>query len=198
VSQALDDETVFTPVLHHVNLGTRRLDEMIAWYGEVVGMEVHHRAPVGAWLSNDAANHRIALLAHDHLSDDPDKQTHTGLRHIAFEYGSIDELLGTYVRLRDRGIVPRFCLDHGLTLSFYYADPDGNRVELQVDCFGDWHESSRFMREAPAFAADPMGPDVDPEAMVAAWRDGGSLEELHRRAYAGGFPPADPLDPRLR
>jgi catechol-2,3-dioxygenase len=184
--------------MHHINLGTRRLDEMIAWYGDVVGMEVNHRAEVGAWLTNDAANHRLALLAHDHLEDDPAKQTHTGLRHIAFEYGSIDELLGTYVRLRDRGITPRFCLDHGLTLSFYYGDPDGNRVELQVDCFGDWEASSRFMREDPAFAADPIGPDVDPDALVAAWREGTSFGELHRRAYAGGFAPAAPLDPKLR
>jgi catechol-2,3-dioxygenase len=34
--------------------------------------------------------------------------------------------------------VPQACLDHGMTLSFYYVDPDGNAVELQCDVFGDW------------------------------------------------------------
>ena len=51
------------PVLHHVNLKTTRLQEMIDWYGRVTGMEVQHRAPVGAWLTNDAANHRLALIS---------------------------------------------------------------------------------------------------------------------------------------
>lgn len=27
-------------------------------------------------------------------------------------------------------------MDHGLTMSIYYLDPDGNGVELQVDNFG--------------------------------------------------------------
>ncbi|MCW3002876.1 MAG: hypothetical protein JWQ20_2174 [Conexibacter sp.] len=195
---ALDDRTVFAPALHHVNLGTRRLDEMIEWYAVVTGMRVQHRADVGAWLTNDAANHRLALLCHPHLTEDPHKQEHTGLRHTAYEFASIDQLLGTYVRLRERGIVPRFCLNHGLTISFYYADPDGNRVELQVDTFGDWERSSHFMREDPRFAADPIGPDIDPDAMVAAWLDGASADELHRRGYEGGFPVDDPIDPRSR
>ena len=28
-----------------------------------------------------------------------------------------------------------------MTLSYYYKDPDGNRVELQIDGFGDWPAS---------------------------------------------------------
>jgi catechol 2,3-dioxygenase len=28
-----------------------------------------------------------------------------------------------------------------MTLSYYYKDPDGNRVELQVDNFGGWAAS---------------------------------------------------------
>jgi catechol-2,3-dioxygenase len=36
-----------TPKLRHVNLKTRRLDEMIAWYGMTVGMRVQHRFRVG-------------------------------------------------------------------------------------------------------------------------------------------------------
>ena len=50
------------PRLHHVNLKTNKLDELIDWYSAVLGMEVVHKFPGGAWLSNDDANHRIALL----------------------------------------------------------------------------------------------------------------------------------------
>ena len=66
------------PTLHHVNLKTTRLQEMIDWYGRVAGFEVTHRAPVGAWLTNDAANHRLALLAMPGLEDDPAKNSRTG------------------------------------------------------------------------------------------------------------------------
>ncbi len=107
------------PALHHINLKTTRLAEMIDWYGKVTGMTVSHQAPVGAWLSNDAANHRIALLAFPWLSDDAAKEGHTGLHHIAFEYPNFQELFDGYARLRDMGIVPGRCLDHGMTTSMY-------------------------------------------------------------------------------
>jgi hypothetical protein len=47
------------------------------------------------------------------------------------------------------------------------------------------------------FAANPMGAYVDPDAMIAARADGASVEEVHRRAYAGEFPPSKPMDPRV-
>ena len=38
------------------------MQDMIDWYGVVVGMRVNFQDAVGAWMSNDNANHRIALL----------------------------------------------------------------------------------------------------------------------------------------
>ena len=101
------------PTLHHVNLKTTRLKEMIDWYGTVVGLKPQHVAPVGAWLANDAANHRLALLAFPGMSDDVDKDSHTGIHHMAFEFSSLDELFGNFARLRTLGITPSVCLDHG-------------------------------------------------------------------------------------
>src|SRR5690349_13504346 len=57
------DAPVIRPKLHHVNLKTTRLQEMIDWYSTLVGARVHHQYELGAWISNDEANHRIALLA---------------------------------------------------------------------------------------------------------------------------------------
>jgi len=188
---------VLTPPLHHVNLKTTRLREMIDWYGTVVGLKPTFQYDGGAWLTNDAANHRLALLCVPGLSDDPDKIAHTGIHHTAFEYASVGELLDTYARLRAEGIVPHGCLDHGMTTSFYYADPDGNSIELQADNFGDWKKSTEFMRTAPEFAADPIGVHVDPDRLVAARDEGASLDDIHQRAYAGEFTPDAPLDLRL-
>jgi catechol-2,3-dioxygenase len=185
------------PMLHHVNLKTTRLKQMIDWYGTVVGSKLNFQFPGGAWLTNDKANHRIALLTSAKMSDDPDKLIHTGMHHLAFEYEDFDALLDTYSRLRELGIKPHMSLDHGTTMSFYYVDPDGNSVELQYDNFGNWDESSEWMRTSPDFARNPIGVPVDPDKVVMAHKGGASREELHRRAFAGEFEPAEPLDPRV-
>jgi catechol 2,3-dioxygenase len=193
----MQSDKVSSPIFHHVNLKTRRLQEMIDWYGNVVGTKANFAFPGGAWLSNDGANHRIALLTSSKLSDDPDKLAHTGMHHIAFEFRSCDELLDTFTRLKAQGIVPHMSLDHGMTMSFYYVDPDGNSVELQYDNFGDWEKSSEWMRTSEAFAKNPIGMLVDPAKMVEARGAGATPEDLHRRAYAGEFPPDGPVDTRV-
>lgn len=189
-----EDTITIRPILHHINLKTSRLREMIEWYGTVVGMKSNYTFPGGAWLTNDEANHRIALLVSPQLSDDPDKLMHNGFHHSAFEYPSMGDLLDTYSRLKVLGIEPHASLDHGLTTSFYYEDPDGNSVELQTDNFGSWQESSEWMRTSPQFAANPIGMPVDPEKMVVARKAGASFAELHERAYNGEFQPSHPQD----
>jgi catechol 2,3-dioxygenase len=177
------------PTFHHVNLKTTRLSEMVEWYGTVVGAEVMHEYELGAWLSNDAANHRIALLAFPNFTADPERDNHVGMHHTAFEYASFEELNDTYLRLKQAGILPELCLDHGMTLSYYYVDPDGNRVELQVDCFGDWKASSEWIRSSEDFRSDPLGPPVDPERVAADHADGVPFDAIHRRARAGEYAP---------
>lgn len=189
--------TTGNPVLHHVTLKTTRLREMADWYDRAVGLTPNHYGPYGAWLTNDAANHRMALLIAPGLGDDPDKIAHTGIHHLAFEYPDMEGLLSTYERLKEHGIVPHACLDHGMTTSFYYVDPDGNSVELQYDNFGAWDASSDWMRNSPEFETNPIGVNIDPEQVVAAWKAGADADELHRRGYAGEFDPGTPLDLRL-
>ena len=164
----MTDDDVRRPELHHVNLFTTRLDEMIEWYGTVLGTEVVFRFPLGAWLTNDRANHRIALTAPPSLEVDPDKRVHARMHHVAFEYASFDDLNASFSRLRSLGIVPRACLDHAMTLSYYYADPDDNYVELQCDVFGDWDASRTWMETSSTFAENPIGAFVDPEKLATA------------------------------
>jgi catechol 2,3-dioxygenase len=185
------------PVFHHATVKTTRKDEMIAWYRLVVGLEPTWNGEQGAWLSNDRANHRMALLVAPGISDDPDKLAHAGLHHTAFEFENVGDLLENFARLREEGVEPHITLDHGMTLSLYYLDPDGNSVELQVDNFGDWDKSSEWMRTSPEFSANPIGAPCDPGALLDAHRAGMSFEELHRAAYAGEFPPTVDPDPRL-
>jgi catechol 2,3-dioxygenase len=184
-----DTQGVIRPTFHHLNLKTTRLQEMIDYYRTLVGAEVTFQDQIGAWLSNDDANHRIALLAFPNFVDDPDKDTRTGMHHSAFEYPSFEELNASYLRLKEAGIVPALCLDHGMTLSYYYADPDGNNVELQVDCFGHWRRSKDWMRGSEEFKANPIGVFVEPDQIAADHAGGMSFAEIHAKAMACGYAP---------
>ncbi len=187
--QMTDSTAAIHPTFHHFNLKTTRLQEMVDFYCELVGAEVIHQDEMGAWMTNDSANHRIALLAFPNLVDDPEKDTRTGMHHSAFEYRSFEDLNASYLRLKEAGILPALCLDHGMTLSYYYADPDGNNVELQVDCFGDWATSTEWMRTSEEFKANPIGQFVDPERIATDHAAGVGFVEIHAKGMSGGYAP---------
>ena len=111
------------------------------------------------------------------------------MHHTAFEYESFDGLFKSYARMRGIGIVPQFCLNHGMTTSMYYADPDGNLVELQSDNFGDWTKSTEYMRSSPVFAANPIGIFFDPDRVLEAHRAGQPFQTIHEGIMAEKFLP---------
>jgi catechol-2,3-dioxygenase len=185
------------PKLHHVTLKTTRLNEMIAWYALVTGAKVNFKDNTAAWTSNDEANHRIAFLAVPGLKDDPEKTLHNGMHHCAFEYDSFADLMSSYERMKKEGIEPAFCLDHGLTISLYYRDPEANFVELQCDCFSDWKLSTEWMQTSPDFARDPIGTFFDPAKVLEAFKAGADFDTLHRDMRGGGYLPASQKMPDI-
>ena len=56
-------------------------------------------------------------------------------------------------------------------MSMYYADPDGNQMELQVDACATAEEANAYM-EGPHFAANPIGVEYDPDEILARLRSG--------------------------
>jgi catechol 2,3-dioxygenase len=122
--------TIIHPKLQHIGLTTSRLQPMLYWYKTVLGMRLIYLSedPTGAadslglkaaLLSNDEANHRVTIIEIPGLTDDPERVRHHHLQHIAFEFRIIDELLGTYVRLKESGIVPVLPVDEGSQTAFY-------------------------------------------------------------------------------
>jgi catechol 2,3-dioxygenase len=185
------------PTLHHVNLKTTRMQEMIDWYGVVVGTTVNLQSNNIAFISNDRTHHRIALLAVPGLRNDPEKIVHTGIHHTAFEYDSFDDLMSSFARLKQSGIEPEYCLNHGMATSLYYSDPDQNLVELQVDNFGNWDASAEWMRTSEAFSQNPVGAFFDPDRVLAAYKAGTTFEQLQKDTYAETYPPSKPPNLRL-
>jgi len=74
------------------------------------------------------------------------------------------------------GITPYWRIHHGITLSMYYRDPDGNRMEFQVDC-GTVEEANAYM-QSDAFARNPAGVEIDPESLLAQYRNGVPEQQL--------------------
>jgi catechol-2,3-dioxygenase len=101
-----------------------------------------------------------------------------GLHHVAFTMGSLDELIDQYQHLRELGIRPHRCVNHGVTTSMYYHDPDHNQVELLVDNFATAEEGQAYMRRRSANDKNPVGVGYDPEELVARVRGGLRVEEL--------------------
>jgi len=178
------------PIFHHTTFTTLKLDEMVSYYENVVGLEPVYHGTQAAWLTNDAANHRIAFLALPGLKAPEDKGHTIGVHHTAFEYGSFEQWIDNYDRLAEQGIVPFMNLDHGMTMSMYYQDPEGNGIEIQVDTFGDWSRSKEFMWASEEFDANPIGVHFDPAQVSAAHAAGLSFAEIHAKATAGEYLPS--------
>jgi catechol 2,3-dioxygenase-like lactoylglutathione lyase family enzyme len=205
----MNTEITVHPKLQHFGLTTANLEAMLDWYRKVLGMTVNYRLAMPAraqhgppfsamaFVSNDEVHHRIVLFEAPGLVVDPDKPRHARVQHVAFEYETLDDLLGTYARLKGLGILPVMAIDEGLQTGFYYTDPDQNSVELNVNNYGNQWTATEHMKEQSSSAERPRRVQVDPDKMIAARKAGASPWELHERALAGELAPTGPYDPRM-
>jgi catechol-2,3-dioxygenase len=160
--------------LAHFVLRTPRFDESVAWWKTVLVAEPRHQNEFLSFLTYDDEHHRLAILSVPDLADDG--KASAGLEHVAFTYSDLDALLATYQRLAAAGIKPIAPVNHGMTLSLYYADPDGNQCELQIDTMTP-DEAEAFMA-GDVFAANPIGVSFDPADLVERRDAGESVESL--------------------
>ena len=62
----------------------------------------------------------------------------------------------------------------------YYRDPDGNRIELQIDNFVTAKEGQDWMT-SEAFDKNPIGVEYNPDDLVRKFESGVPVAELVRR-----------------
>ena len=175
----------------HVVYRTSRFAEMVRWYQMVFDAKVQYQNPALAFLTYDAEHHRFAFANLDVLqpnAGEKDRRGVVGVDHVAYTYASLNDLLENYAQLKAQGIKPYWCVHHGITVSMYYADPDGNQMEFQVDCFASNEDANAFM-EGPHFAANPIGVEYDPDEWLAKARAGTPVSEFLRR------PTDEPVSP---
>lgn len=164
-----------------------RYKEVVHWYLTVLGGTVVHGDDFATFLTYDDEHHRVAVVAVPGLTEAPEFAV--GTDHIAFTYADISDLLSTYERLKGEGIEPVWCINHGPTISMYYADPDGSRIELQIDVFEGIAAAQEWMAESD-FAENPIGVVFDPDVLLAQFNAGVPFDELvkRRRLREGEFP----------
>ncbi len=164
----------------HIVFRTRRFEEMIAWYETVFDAKIQHQDPVIAFLTFDEEHHRIAFINLSVVepgTNEPDVRHASGVDHVAFTYADLPALMHTYHRLKEAGTTPYWPIHHGLTISFYYKDPDGNRIEFQAECFKTMAEGTAFMKSG-AFENNSIGVNFDANEFAERYEAGTPIHEL--------------------
>jgi catechol 2,3-dioxygenase len=139
----------------HFGIHVTDLPRMEAFYTRVLGFLVSDRGqlPGGstlAFLSRDPDEHHQMVLA----SGRPPGVEYNVVNQISFKLPSLDDLKAMHARVREAGIGEFRIVTHGNAWSIYFADPEGNRVELFVDT--PWH------------TPQPLAEPFDIDAPVAA------------------------------
>lgn len=192
--EALPDPPVPDYLAHWV-VKTTRSTEMIHWYTTVFGARVVHEDSQIAFLTWDGESHRLALVKVPRAVRYAFplarfRRKAYGIDHLAFTFTSLERLLLTYERLTTAGITPVWAINHGPTTSLYYEDPDGIRLEFQTENFPTATETAAYFSSA-AFAANPIGVNIDPAYLLEQLRDGTEPAALLRQG-AGTRPGTSP------
>jgi catechol-2,3-dioxygenase len=175
MTRTVTEELIKPAKFAHFVLRCSDLKASVDWYQTVLGMETVYGNDFLVFLTYDDEHHRLALVQGRVGQELPSGAP--GLDHVAYTLSSLGDLLTTYKRLKGEGILPVWPINHGLTTSLYYADPDGNRVEFQVENLATKEELNAYMH-SDAFANNPIGVEFDPEVLLERYVTGDPLTEL--------------------
>ena len=131
--------------LGHVVLKVRDARKSREFYTRTIGLKVAHedleRGTV--FLSFGEAHHDLALF--QLASGEPPGEKQPGLHHMAWQLGSFEELRAAYRELLAMGVPVESTVEHNVTRSVYFPDPDGNRVELFCDMVENGFETMQVV-----------------------------------------------------
>ncbi|TEA18777.1 Biphenyl-2,3-diol 1,2-dioxygenase 2 [Colletotrichum sidae] len=168
----------------HIGLRTRSPERMIDFYQRLVGAKVvlaNDSISVLAW---DQEHHRLALL-HDKTAV-PKQENAAGFDHVALKFASVKDLVQVYRAGKEAGIMPKFCLNHGVSTSLYYSDPDGNKIEMLIEAYDNADEVQKHMKNLDP--ANVKAVRLDPEELLRRVDAGESNESLRKAGFIGSKP----------
>ncbi|MEF8825705.1 MAG: VOC family protein [Halapricum sp.] len=135
----------------HVHLKVRDIERALAFYIEVLALEVTERHGRYAFCSWGEQHHDVALQGIG--EDAPGPGPGVGMYHAAFEVETPETLRTVYERLREHDVLVS-PVDHGISKALYFDDPDGNGLEVYLDTRETQEQSNWQGRNEPF---DPTG-----------------------------------------
>ena len=152
----------------HLVLNVSDVERSTAFYRDVVGFQVARYRPggTGTFLTCGVVHHNLALFKAPEGAQ-PVQKGQIGLNHFAFKVENYDVLQAAYKRLVEEGATIDHIVDHGMTRSVYFLDPDGIEMELFCDTFDTEAEGLAFMQATPGQATpmDITAPEPERPAM---------------------------------
>ena len=118
----------------HVHLKVADLEQLLAFYRDVLGFELTQRfGSQAAFLSAGGYHHHLGLNTWESRGGSAPPPGSTGLYHVAIVYPTRALLADALRRLQKAGVPIEGASDHGASEAIYLRDPDGNGVELYRD-----------------------------------------------------------------
>ena len=148
----------------HAFVHVQSMERMLGFYTDVLGFEVTDRGDLGgksvAFLSQvETDHHQLAFMESGGGEDAP---TRNRVAHFAFRVESLEEVQALHGRLRaDERTANVSPVTHGNAWSLYFADPEGNGIE--VFCDSPWH-----VRQPQGGAWDPAASEGEIHAATRA------------------------------
>jgi catechol-2,3-dioxygenase len=157
---------------------------MVEWHLAFFGGTLILRNKQSAFIAYDDEHHRLVIVNDPGHRQIEDRKTAVGIYHIAFTLNSLSDLATSYEQKRACGILPHWPVNHGMSTSMYYFDPDGNEFEMQVDNFDTADQAREFMT-TPEYAMNPIGVDIDVDEFVRRVRSGEDEAAIKKRPVIG-------------
>jgi catechol 2,3-dioxygenase len=154
----------------HLVLNVSDVARSTAFYRDVVGFQVARYGPGGErnFLTCGVMHHNLALFKAP-AGAQPRQKGQIGLNHFAFKVENYQALQEAHRRLIAANAIIDHIVDHGMTLSVYFLDPDGIMMELFCDTFDSPADGLAFMKATPGqatpidiAAAPPSRPAIPP------------------------------------
>jgi len=130
--------------LCHIGIFAYDVDKMVDFYSRIFGLTVtdqgysQGRGVHIAFLSRDPTEHHQVAIASGRHKD----AVHTTINQISFRVPGLEELRQYWPWLVKQNVPKLDPRNHGNAWSIYFADPEGNRVELY--CGTPWHVCQPF------------------------------------------------------
>jgi catechol 2,3-dioxygenase len=124
--------------LGHVVIKVRDLDEAERFYAETLGIPIQSRSESEQMTFFTLGQHHDFAIIAIGAAAGASSENAVGTHHIAFKVaGGVAGLREAKARLESEGVTVA-PVDHHVTKSLYFSDPDGNALELYADGSDEW------------------------------------------------------------